>query len=346
LHALACAVIIDIRIAGLIFPLCTGFFFSFDYYFSRNKFKLFKAALIYTISLVFFTFVFWPYLWNDPINNFLASYQYSKYSKSPAPWFYNPLWISITTPYLYTLLFSIGSIYLILSSLIKRNYCDYRNSLIITFLIVLPIVMPVIYGSRLFSGWRHHYFIYPMFVIFILLAIKALMHFSSRFPIKNNPYILRFSIITIIILGLIHTAHLIYEFHPYQYAYANILAGKHKYLARYKCTLDYWGLSTNQMLEYILKNDDKKEIKIYTESKHASKNWYKFTENERKRIKFVNNLELADYYISIFRDNQFKKYLPSVDDCIYEVHKGYKIYYLIELNDDNIGVIYNMKNSY
>lgn len=205
--------------------------------------------------------------------------------------------------------------------------------------------MPIIYGSRLFSGWRHHYFIYPIFVIFMLLGIKALMHFSSKYLFKYNSYILRNSVISVIIFGLIHAAYSIHELHPYQYAYANTLAGNNKYLARYKCTLDYWGLSTNQMLEYILNNDDRKEIKIYYDEKHVRKNLSHFNQGDAKRIKLVNNLKTADYHLSIFRDNKYKKYLPSVDDCTYEVDKTKKIFYLIEFGGVNIGVVYKIKNS-
>jgi len=54
LHALACAILIDIRVAGLILPFCTCLFFGIEIFISENKKNLIKKItyfLILAISL-------------------------------------------------------------------------------------------------------------------------------------------------------------------------------------------------------------------------------------------------------------------------------------------------------
>jgi len=55
LHALACAILIDIRIAGLILPLCTCLFFGIEIFILGNKKNLIKKIAVYIILLAILT---------------------------------------------------------------------------------------------------------------------------------------------------------------------------------------------------------------------------------------------------------------------------------------------------
>ena len=80
---------------------------------------------IYIFLSIFFVYIFWPYLWSDPINNFIAAFKGMNnwqliidnlfmgkiYPSDELPIFYIPFWIFISTPLFYTLLFLFGILF-------------------------------------------------------------------------------------------------------------------------------------------------------------------------------------------------------------------------------------------
>ena len=84
--------------------------------------------------------------------------------------------------------------------------------------------------------------------------------------------------------------------HPNQFVYFNFLAGKN---VNDKFEIDYWGTSNAHLLNYLLKIDQKEEIKIYIFSDSP----YYFSlpiidKKQRNRIKFVSDINSADYLVS------------------------------------------------
>ena len=82
--------------------------------------------------------------------------------------------------------------------------------------------------------------------------------------------------------------------HPYQFVYFNKFAGKN--VENY-FELDYWGTSNRSALTYIANNDKKDKLKVYV----LSNSPYHYSllllnKNDRKRIKFENDMNNADYY--------------------------------------------------
>ena len=138
-----------------------------------------------------FTLLFWPYLWNDPINNLLSTfksmsgYQWrggifylNEYiSALNLPWHYPIVWILISTPILYLFLFFLGS-YLILVRFLKRfiNLSEkkifndiYRGNkermdIIVFFILFITLFLVIEFNSTLYNGWRQLYFIYPCLI--------------------------------------------------------------------------------------------------------------------------------------------------------------------------------------
>lgn len=123
IHAFTCAFLIDIRILGLLIPVLTFFFFTADLIQSksRNKESVLSLAVF---SILFFglTILFWPILWEGPIEHFLRAFQQmSQYPwegmalymgsflrGAELPWHYLFVWIGMTTPVLFLLLFVLG----------------------------------------------------------------------------------------------------------------------------------------------------------------------------------------------------------------------------------------------
>ena len=129
---------------GLVLLVFTLFFF---FLYARNegiKSVLFKS-LTYLAFLSFFVVLFWPWLWHAPLENFLIALKNMSnvrwgipkgamsfmflggtVSANRLPWNYILVWISFTTPILYTLLSFIGMITII--GRIKRLAFNIRSS--------------------------------------------------------------------------------------------------------------------------------------------------------------------------------------------------------------------------
>lgn len=119
--------------------------------------------------------------------------------------------------------------------------------------------------------------------------------------------------------------------HPFQYVFFNKI--KYYLLNKEFFDLDYFGISEKQALEYILRNDDRKIIKIYSfgysmlEGSVSMLNY-----NERNRIK-VSKLDDSDYLID-WSHQYFDKKDKLVDNT------KFKKYYEIVIENNIINTIY------
>lgn len=91
------------------------------------------------------------------------------------------------------------------------------------------------------------------------------------------------------------------RYHPYQYAYANVLAGPGMNRAKVDSALDYWGLSYKQALEYILRTDKDKTIKICVADITGIFNTSILRPKDRDRLMYVKNPGEAKYFLTNYR---------------------------------------------
>lgn len=333
LHALACAILIDIRIAGLILPLCTCLFFGIEIFILGNKKNLIKKIAVYIILLAILIFLFWPYLWSDPIENFLKAFTASKFNISRRwlpPWYYNFVWIFVTTPIIYSSFFLIG-IFSSFKSVIKsptKYYTHNKISLIALLLLFLPILLPIIFRTRLFDGWRHHYFVYPMFIFISLIGVKYIFYISKEYFSGKILQVVNSFIFLIIMLSLIGTLNFMFKNHPHENTYSNILAGRNKRFAKFDGAIDYWGLSYRKVLEYILANNNG-ILKVYATNSPGKKNARILLPKDRKRLEYVNE-ENAQFLLTNYR--------------YYNVPDYYEEYYTVKVNGEKIAGAYKLKN--
>ena len=120
-----------------------------------------------------------------------------------------------------------------------------------------------------------------------------------------------------------------YKFHPYQYAYFNLLAGKK---AQNNFEVDYWGLSNKQAFEFILKNEKKSIINIGSAGPISLSNSLKILKiDERKRVIVTENIN-ADFIIDnhINWHGKYKKQR-------YKIPKNFKL--LKEILVDEIKIV-------
>ena len=349
LFSLSTALSTDIRIMGIILvPII--FFFIFLNKHNYVKKYLTRGTIIYFITLPIFIYIFWPYLWTDPINHFveifknLSSYNWEGYNLyfgeyilgSNLPWHYVLVWIGITTPLLYIFLFFVGftnttlilknRIFLVNEKINEGNIWkgdDELHDLIYYLLFLIPIILVISLNSTLYDGWRHLYFIYPLFLIF---TIKGLYFFYISFFKKKH-----FIFYSTLFVFILHIIFVMITTHPYQNVYFNFFAGKN---IVYNFDVDYWGLSNKQSFEYILKNDKRNEIKLGSAGPISLKNSMDIlTYNDANRFDIVDNSE-ADYII-----NNYRNWFGYVKEE-YKIPDNFSIFKEIIIHGNKIVTIY------
>lgn len=332
LHGVSTALAICARMPGLlILPITLLFCFLM-----LNRNPVTKRSLVktligisaYGIVVAFCTILFWPYLWESPIKQFLEAYhkmsQYplmlkirylGQYIYAPdVPWTYIPVWISLTVPLLYQIAFYFGAVSITKSFLYRTKATLHSKSQWIdgVFLsaTLLPIAAVIVSGSTLYGGWRHLYFIYPAFIFVAIGGVRLIWIHSKK--LRNFPKnAVLTTLLALITLTPLSGAMFMVRHHPHQHLFFNII-GK-KYSDGFD--LDYWGLSYRNALEHILKTDSRKNIRIVFENTSGWHNLKMLNPEDRNRIETVSYQEIedADYFISNYffledHDQKWKNY--------------------------------------
>lgn len=264
INGIACAIAIDARIMAVIIPMLTISIMGIKVLKAEVSFhKGFLCLAIFLIACIACTILFWPFLWDAPIDNFLQAFQnMARFRHNPhlifmgesvrasnLPWYYIPLWVGITTPIIYLPLFTFGVMATLKSFLKKYSQIwsteDELQDLIFLALFLGPVLAAIVLHSILYNGWRHLYFIYPAF---ILLTVRGLM-FSWEILEKRN--LARALLAVLVSFSCIHTAYWMIQNHPLQNLYFNQFSGD--WNRRFE--VDYWGLANKHSLEKILKNN-------------------------------------------------------------------------------------------
>ena len=350
LFSFTTALAIDIRIMGIII-VPTIIFLTYLKYLINKNFKITTSISTYLILFPLLTILFWPYLWENPFTHFaqvfkilssfpLGSYNFylgDYYETSNLPWHYIFVWIGITTPVFYLVLFILGFSNYTLR--LKKRISKIANNdslnnfwrgeaelqdLIYYVLFIIPIFTVILLNSTLYNGWRHLYFVYPCF---LLISLKGLYLIDLYYLRKKNWQLKIF-----VALFLTHIAFIMIKDHPHQNIYFNFLAGKN---IQTKFELDYWGLSNKQALEYILKNDSKNVIRIGAAGPISIENSKQILSSlEKNRISISKNLE-SDYII----DNYINWY-GTYKKKRHEIPNNFKIYKEIFVSGKRIISIY------
>lgn len=349
-HALTCALLIDIRIVGIIVPFITIIFLITDLLIIKTEKikckKIIASFLTYTFLLIFFIVLFWPLLWKNPLYHFINAFELmsrfdcwgelvlylGEYVKDTnLPWHYIPVWILISTPIFYTFVFFIGC-FVSIKSLLKNPiqfYLSKKNALIFMLWFFLPLVVVIGIRSVLYDAWRQMFFIYPALLMLSLVGLTSLFEFIKLKFQGLNYKIINVTLIFIIIFNLINTAQFMIKYHPYQNVYFNKLAGRNMKEIKNNFELDYWGLSYRKALEYILKNDKSKIIKVFVANWPGKANAHTLTSNDINRLMYVENPNEAKYFLSNYRWH--KEEYPLKEE-----------YYSIKIDGAKIMVVYKI----
>jgi len=348
-HALACALLIDIRIVGIIVPLFTVIFLIADLLIIRIKKieskKIIVSFLIYAFLLIFFTVLFWPILWKNPVYHFINAFKLMSHYDYPytvlylgdyvkamnLPWHYIPVWIIITTPVFYTFCFFI-SCFVSIKPLLRNPiqfYLSKKNDFIFILWFFLPLVVVIGIRSVLYDDWRQMFFIYPAFLMLSLVGLTSLFEFIKLKFQGLNYKIINVTLIFIIIFNLVNTAQFMIRYHPYQNVYFNKLTGRDMKEIKNNFELDYWGLSYRKALEFILKNDKSKIIKVFVANWPGKANAHTLTSNDINRLVYVENPNEAKYFLSNYKWHE-------------EEYPLKEEYYSIKIDGAKIMVVYKV----
>ena len=308
------------RVLGIFLPAFFIAIYLLSILSNNKNLKSLPNIIFFIFFYILFLILFWPVLWNNPIEKFFLAFQFFSYhylqiqllfngnyvySKLP-PYDYIFTWILISTPILYLILFVIGYIlifkrFFIRFINIKDNKLYYdlwrgnneKKDFFILFNVTSIIFYLVTSEIVLYNGWRHVYFI-NIFIVYF--AVYAFYQIDINLKLRS---IRKFQFITVT-LCLVFIVYKMIIYHPYQNIYFNNFFSKN---AHEKFEVDYWGLSGKKFLEYIINLEkNNKLIKIGTASYLPLERSTKLlNEKDRKKISIIGqNFQDADYLFTNF----------------------------------------------
>ncbi|MDB5271263.1 MAG: hypothetical protein JWP58_4303 [Hymenobacter sp.] len=285
LHALATAAAIDVRTMGTLLPLLTLGFGALEMWARPVRRRGLAAALaLYLPVLVALVVLAWPYLWDNPWENFRAAlssfghyaipidvfYMGQFMSTQTLPWHYAPVWLLITTPVPYVLLFAVGLVgagrELLRAGLgrwLRRT--GSRHDLLLLAWFLGPLLGVMLLHSAIYDGWRHLYFVYPAFVLLAAQGLRLVWRqWQQPMPAagRGKAWVAGASLLAVA-LGTAQVAWRMATEHPFQYVYFSFLPGR---VIEQNFERDYWGLSVKQGLQWVLAHDVRPAVPVSMDS--------------------------------------------------------------------------------
>jgi hypothetical protein len=209
------------------------------------------SIIRYAIFSILVMFLTWPYLWENPLRNFIDVFRFMSdnptqlavlfggdiYRAGELPIRYMPFMLATTLTEPVVPLF-LGGILLGFWSLIRSRDEARRDQLVSLSLVLLWFLALVAYvllrRPSMYDGIRHFLFILPPVFIFAGMTFESLLNMMRKWI--NSPIWLRAGIGLFLVLPGIYG---LVRLHPYQYTYYNFYIGGTSGAFRSYET-DYW----------------------------------------------------------------------------------------------------------
>ena len=316
-HAVACGLLVDIRLIGGVIPAITGTLLLLELLSAKTSDRRWSRIPLYLGTLAITILAFWPFLWSNPplralevlrqtprvAWDGLVLYMGQYISATKLPWHYIPVWIAITTPIACTVFFLVGLPAGIVAFFKNpaRFYRERPGELAVMAAFLLPLLAVILLRPVVFDSWRHMFFIYPAFVLVAVAGVKKVVtEIDARFGGRAR-FALHGAIAAFIAVNLASTVWFMIGSHPYQNVYFNRLAGRDMKQVKSRFDLDYWGLSYLHALEYLVRKNPAGPLRIYDPVKSLPLvNMWMLTPADRDRIEIVDFNE-ADFVLTNFR---------------------------------------------
>jgi hypothetical protein len=255
LAAISLGIASSIRVLGPLAGLLVVIYAISRFY--RQLTRFLPPLLLYGMIAILVTFFTWPFLWEDPLRNFIGVFGFMSdnptnlsvlfagevYRAGELPRRYLPVMLATTLTEPAWLLFAFGVVIGFMKSGRQRKGSNVRRvrslavirrkevislSLVLLWFVIL-IVYVLLRRPSMYDGMRHFLFILPP--VFIMIG------FAFEFLLENiAPSWLRAGTITLLLLpGIAGMLRL----HPYEYAYYNSFVGGTSGAFRQYET-DYW----------------------------------------------------------------------------------------------------------
>jgi len=237
----------SIRVLGPFVAVFVAF-----YAIRKHGWKSIPAIFVYSIIALFAMYLTWPYLWLNPIANFMESvrvmsaypwqgqvlFNGADYASTNLPLSYLPvlLGIQLTEPVWF--LFAVGFVVTVYGSVKKRTESLALLALTLIWFI-LPLIGFIVTRSPLYDNFRQIFFILPS--VFLMAGVV--------FEKIKKPVWQIVVIAVCIFPGVLYGARL----HPYEYIYYNKFIGGEAGAFR-KFEMDYWGTSYREAADWLNKN--------------------------------------------------------------------------------------------
>ena len=321
----------------------------FIYFLSKGKaiqaVSAWRSFILYGFLTVIIMFATWPYLWENPLGNFISVFQFMSdnptelqvlyegiiFNAGGLPRSYLPFMLVTTLTEPTWLLFVIGLVdgYW---KLIQNRRNDYKSfhdkvvSLTLTLSLLLILVAYVlIRRPSMYDGFRHFLFIVPPVFIFIGMGFQFIMEQISRW--LNHPIWLHAMLGLLLIASGIQG---IVKLHPYEYAYYNSFVGGTSGVAG-KYETEYWLSCYKETIE-VLNSRVKKDINLYVAREsyiaayYANDNIHIF--DLRTQIK---NMKLDDYILVNSRSNENISVFQEAP-IVLEIKKNNTVFCVVKQN--------------
>jgi hypothetical protein len=302
---------INARIFGLLLVLSFYFVYLFHGKIELKSFlkKIFFIFFSFFIILAV-CFLFWPFLWFDFLNNIqvyknyittdlvevnITNLYFGKiYQDSNLPLHFLPVWILITTPISVLLLSIIGYYKIFISFLNNLDVIEKTNQLyknkkeLLDFFIFIFFSSSFLFGlfsNYMHGSWRYFYFIYPMIIYFGIYSLNL---------IKEKNIKIFYICLVFIIFNLFTNVIWMTKNHPFQNVFFNSIQKK---LIKKNFELDYWGNSDVYMLKYILKYNDKNNIKVSSTGYSWIKGSFEILSSAEKSRLIATDVYKSDFVI-------------------------------------------------
>jgi hypothetical protein len=285
-------------------------------------------------------FVTWPYLWENPIANFIGVFRLMSdnptnlsvlfggevFRAGELPRRYMPFMLATTLTEPVWLLFIIGVIagYW---KLFKDRSAQKRNQLITLtltlswFLIMIAYV--IIRKPAMYDGIRHFLFIVPPIFIFAGFAfewIEERIRYSSAF---SSQWLYAGLMAVVFFPGILGIARL----HPYEYSYYNSFVGGTEHVFRSYET-DYWLTCYKEAVEEL--NQEPAPITLYVHREAYIADYYanpNITVREQRAA--ADEIKSGDYILVNTRTNEDTRILKDISPTI-QIQRGDAIFCIIK----------------
>jgi hypothetical protein len=331
LHGFACAMAINTRIVAVYIPVVTLGVFLFDR-FRYERLSMFNktnvtALVTFLGGLIIFTIAIWPFLWQNTIENFLYAFSSMSrfrwyntiffmdefYYPQELPWYHIPVWIAISTPIVYQVLFVIGMAGFIRIIIRERTKVyssnKQRNLHIFVLLLLIPLVAVVVLKSTLYNGWRHMYFVYPFFILVTISGFDFLI--KNKWEPLFLPKV-KYVVIPILAFHFIYITVEMIRDHPFQNIFFERLIIRDPSKA---FELDYYGLSFKKALLEMLNQNSSDTIHVAFSNFSGVNNLYILPFLHRKRINVVE-ADDAEFYIINYKSAKDNTYSMLQDKIL------------------------------